>query len=181
MSQTPAISTQIPPSAGKASISPAVVSGPLPGEFQRLLGHCCVAPGWHFSVGAIFVWQVTMLLSANALVEHYDTVIDHANQVQTLMVDMETGLRAYVITGDQKFLEPYDRAQQPLADYLGKAQRGNQGTRGRTAIGGNGHTLGTMARVRGNGQGTCRPWGRSSIARDDRSRKGVDGWISRIV
>jgi signal transduction histidine kinase/ActR/RegA family two-component response regulator len=29
-------------------------------------------------------------------------------------VDMETGIRAYVVTVDKKFLEPYEKAQQPL-------------------------------------------------------------------
>jgi signal transduction histidine kinase/ActR/RegA family two-component response regulator len=121
-SHPPAISTQSQ-LGGRAAASPlsSIQSDPLPAEFQRLLGRSVALPlALAFLVGAIFVWQVTMLLSANALVEHYDTVIDHANQVQTSMVDMETGLRAYVITGDPKFLEPYDRAQQPLEDYLGK-------------------------------------------------------------
>src|SRR5262249_16779272 len=33
-------------------------------------------------------------------------------------VDMETGIRAYVLTSDKKFLEPYDNAQKPIDDDL---------------------------------------------------------------
>ncbi len=71
-----------------------------------------------FIVGGIFVWQVTMLLSAESRVDQYDQIIDHANEILLLLVDMETGIRAYVITSDQKFLEPYENAQKPLDDDL---------------------------------------------------------------
>ncbi|HEY2827971.1 MAG TPA: ATP-binding protein [Pirellulales bacterium] len=92
---------------------------PLPAEFQRLLSRSVGLPlALAFLVGAIFVWQVSMLLSANARVEHYDNIIEHATQAQMLMIDMETGLRAYVITGDPEFLEPYESAKKPLSQTL---------------------------------------------------------------
>ncbi len=66
----------------------------MPAEFQRLLGRAVRLPlALAFLVAAVFVWQVMMLLSANEQVEHYDTIIAHANQVQMHLVDMETGLR----------------------------------------------------------------------------------------
>jgi signal transduction histidine kinase/CheY-like chemotaxis protein len=96
----------------------------LPKEFQRLLGRSVALPlALAFLVGAIFVWQVTMLLSADERVEQYDTIIDEANQVLLLMVDMETGIRAYVITSDQKFLAPYDKAEKPLEADLNDLKR----------------------------------------------------------
>ena len=47
-------------------------------------------------------------------VEQYDQIIDNAQRIQMFMVDMETGLRAYVITEQPQFLEPYENAQQLL-------------------------------------------------------------------
>jgi signal transduction histidine kinase len=55
-------------------------------------------------------WQVNSLLAAAALVEHSDKVIAQAHVVQELMLDQETGLRGYLLTGNVAFREPYDRA-----------------------------------------------------------------------
>ncbi|HEY2761623.1 MAG TPA: ATP-binding protein, partial [Pirellulales bacterium] len=91
----------------------------MPAEFRRLLGRSVALPlALAFLVAAVFVWQVATLLSANARVEHYDSIIDKTNQVQMRMIDMETGLRAYVITDDPLFLEPYNEAEKPLAEIF---------------------------------------------------------------
>jgi signal transduction histidine kinase/ActR/RegA family two-component response regulator len=104
-------SDSLPKDVGKATV--------LPAEFQKLLSRSVALPlALAFIVGAIFVWQVTMLLSAESRVDQYDQIIDHANEILLLLVDMETGIRAYVITADQKFLEPYENAQKPLDDDL---------------------------------------------------------------
>ncbi|HEY2883303.1 MAG TPA: CHASE3 domain-containing protein [Pirellulales bacterium] len=71
-----------------------------------------------FFVGGVFTWQVTNLLSVNAAVERSDQVIDDANRLQMLAVDMETGLRGYVITQKEAFLQPFNRAVQPFSDCL---------------------------------------------------------------
>jgi len=41
------------------------------------------------------------------LVEHDLNVLQNAQKLQKLVVDAETGLRGFVITGDERFLEPY--------------------------------------------------------------------------
>ncbi|MFL5813423.1 MAG: CHASE3 domain-containing protein [Bdellovibrionia bacterium] len=43
-------------------------------------------------------------------VDRIDRVISDINHIQTLMIDMETGFRGFLLSGDSKFLEPYDRA-----------------------------------------------------------------------
>nr|GEU28343.1 two-component sensor protein histidine protein kinase, putative [Tanacetum cinerariifolium] len=40
-------------------------------------------------------------------VEHSERVIGSANEISKEMVDMETGLRGYMLAGDEAFLEPY--------------------------------------------------------------------------
>jgi PAS domain S-box-containing protein len=47
-------------------------------------------------------------------VDRADQVIAHANNLVKLMVDEETGLRGYLLTGDRLFLEPYHKANRDL-------------------------------------------------------------------
>ncbi|WP_426105291.1 response regulator [Massilia sp. TSP1-1-2] len=56
---------------------------------------------------AIFVGIIAYLLSVINMVEHSERVIRQANEVAKLAVDQETGLRGFLITGDEVFLEPY--------------------------------------------------------------------------
>ncbi|MBE9054126.1 CHASE3 domain-containing protein [Nostocales cyanobacterium LEGE 11386] len=56
------------------------------------------------------LWQITRLLSAMKWVDHTDQVIAQANYTQRLLVDMETGIRGYLLSGEPKFLEPYQQA-----------------------------------------------------------------------
>jgi CHASE3 domain sensor protein len=57
-------------------------------------------------LSGISIWQITRLLSALRLVDHTNQVISQANATQKLLLDMETGLRGYLLTERQNFLEP---------------------------------------------------------------------------
>jgi PAS domain S-box-containing protein len=59
------------------------------------------------ALAGVLLWQVSSLLSAAQLVRRTDAVIAQAHRLEKLLVDMETGERGYLITGDQRFLEPY--------------------------------------------------------------------------
>ena len=59
----------------------------------------------------IFLWQLNNLLDAAHWVDHADQAIAQTHTAQALLLDHETGLRGYVITGEQDFLEPYRQAQ----------------------------------------------------------------------
>lgn len=61
---------------------------------------------------AVFIAIIVYLLSALRLVEHTEVVISKSNQVTSLMVDMQAGMRGFMITGDDDFLAPY-RASGP--------------------------------------------------------------------
>jgi len=52
------------------------------------------------------------------VIEHDAPVIANARQLLTLVVDMETGQRGYVITGNQDFLEPYHVARGKFTDLI---------------------------------------------------------------
>jgi len=48
------------------------------------------------------------LLELNAWVNHTHEVIEIGDEINGSLIDMETGLRGYLITGDKDFLEPYN-------------------------------------------------------------------------
>ncbi|WP_445233687.1 CHASE3 domain-containing protein, partial [Duganella rhizosphaerae] len=56
---------------------------------------------------AVFVVLLAYLVATMNWVEHSERVIGNANGITKQMVDMETGLRGYMLTGEQSFLEPY--------------------------------------------------------------------------
>jgi CHASE3 domain sensor protein len=62
-------------------------------------------------LAAILLVEILSLTSALRWVDHTDQVIAGARQVMRYMVDMETGVRGYHLTGDTSFLQPYNEAR----------------------------------------------------------------------
>lgn len=85
-------------------------------EFRRILSKNITLP---LAVGIasaiLFIVLIVYLLSALKWVEHTETVIGKSNEVAKLTVDMQTGLRGYLITGKDEFLTPYRLAKPKLA------------------------------------------------------------------
>ncbi|WP_460123652.1 response regulator [Pseudomonas sp. S2_C03] len=85
-------------------------------RFRKLLSRNISLP---LGVGALsaifFVVLITYLLSVIQWVEHTDRVINNANEAVKLTVDQETGMRGFLLGGDEKFLEPYETAKPRLA------------------------------------------------------------------
>ncbi|MGY2260730.1 response regulator [Pseudomonas sp. SDO55104_S430] len=81
-------------------------------RFRKILSRNISLP---LGVGAIsavfFVSLITYLLSTIQWVEHTDRVINNANEAVKLTVDLETGMRGFLLSGDEKFLEPYETAK----------------------------------------------------------------------
>ncbi|MBJ9977303.1 response regulator [Pseudomonas sp. S75] len=81
-------------------------------SFRRLLGRNIGLPLGVGLLGAVaFVVVINYLLSAMQWVEHTDRVIGNANETLKLSIDMETGMRGFLITGDERFLDPYEVAK----------------------------------------------------------------------
>ena len=57
---------------------------------------------------AVLVGLVRVQRQFSFVVEHDAPVIANARHLSKLVVDMETGQRGFVITGDEGFLEPYE-------------------------------------------------------------------------
>jgi signal transduction histidine kinase/CHASE3 domain sensor protein len=81
-------------------------------------------------VVAVLGWGLSRATAAHAelekqfvrLVQHDLKLADEAEQLLRLMVDLETGKRGYLLTGDPTFLAPYEQARQELEGLLSEAQ-----------------------------------------------------------
>ena len=72
------------------------------------------------AVLGIFSFSSTQrLIDTARLLSHATRVISNADLVMKAIVDIETGQRGYVITGNEKFLEPYHESTGRIDRYLG--------------------------------------------------------------
>ena len=62
------------------------------------------------SFAGLFV-AINELRSADAQVSRSATELQAASRIEGLLVDMETGLRGFVITGEERFLEPWNEGR----------------------------------------------------------------------
>src|SRR5581483_993117 len=69
-------------------------------------------------VAAVFLAIIDRLLSETERLRHTDEVIATAEQIRQLAVDMETGLRGYLLSRDRRFLGPYDQASRAFPPLL---------------------------------------------------------------
>src|SRR5215510_8963290 len=67
-------------------------------------------------------------------IDYTHQVKEHLNYVISLVKDMETGVRGYIITDQEEFLEPYESAKQALPGeietlekLIGDSDKGTQG------------------------------------------------------
>lgn len=88
-------------------------------RFRKLLGRNVTLP---LSVGVIsavfFVGLISYLLSVIQWVEHTDRVINNTNRALKLSIDMETGMRGFLLTGDEHYLDPYEVAKPAIIAEL---------------------------------------------------------------
>ncbi|BCL38598.1 CHASE3 domain-containing protein [Nostoc sp. MS1] len=76
--------------------------------FQRQLTRAIVLPSvLLLSFSGVSWWQVNRLISAMQWVDHTDQVISQAYRTQKLLLDIQTGSRGYILTGELDILAPY--------------------------------------------------------------------------
>lgn len=66
----------------------------------------------------VFIAILMYLISVMRWVDHTDRVINNANETARLSVDMETGMRGYLLTGDTQYLQPYEIARPRVTAQL---------------------------------------------------------------
>lgn len=82
-----------------------------PKKFGRILRFSLLTPALVIVVMASVVgWEVQQLRTAMSWVDHTDQVIAQARFTMSSVLDQETGLRGYLLTRRNEFLEPYNAA-----------------------------------------------------------------------
>ncbi len=80
--------------------------------FQKLLRRTILVPlGVAVVLAVALILVVQSFVSRTQWVEHTDQVVDVADRIYRLRVDQESGLRAYLLTQDERFLQPYNEGR----------------------------------------------------------------------
>ncbi len=88
-------------------------------RFKRLLRRTVLIP-----VVLLMLLAVTLLVEILTLtaslkwVDRAEQVISNSRQLMRYMVDMETGVRGYHLTGDKTFLDPYEQAKPRVPEQV---------------------------------------------------------------
>ena len=84
-------------------------------SFQKLLRRTVAIPvALLVLLAGVLVVEILTLTGSLHQVEHTDQVITDARQVMRYMVDMESSARGFELTGDERFLEPFERAKSQI-------------------------------------------------------------------
>ena len=76
-------------------------------RFQKVLRRVILVPlGIGVILAVTLILEVQFLMNRAGWVEHTDQVITLAHRLYQAKVDQETGLRAYLLTNDERFLQP---------------------------------------------------------------------------
>jgi PAS domain S-box-containing protein len=77
-------------------------------KFKSLLRRVIVVPIAATAILAgLLLWETFDLNKSLQWIDHTDQVRDQSEHLLILLVDMESGTRGYIATGDETFLEPY--------------------------------------------------------------------------
>ncbi|UCZ85790.1 response regulator [Pseudomonas sp. L5B5] len=88
-------------------------------SFRKLLTRNISLPlGVGVLSAVFFVSLITYLLSVIQWVQHSDRVINNFNEAARLTIDLETGMRGFLITGNEHFLDPYEVAKPRIINEL---------------------------------------------------------------
>ena len=88
-----------------------------PLSFRRILQRNVALPlVLGLASAGLFIGLLLYLMDAMRWVEHSDQVLSRAYAAQKLDLDMESAVRGYLLTGEERYLEPYE---QGLAQLVG--------------------------------------------------------------
>jgi PAS domain S-box-containing protein len=77
-------------------------------KFKSLLRRVIVIPMVvTAALAALLLWESFDLNRSLQWVDHSDQVLDQSARLLKLLVDVETGMRGYLVTGDEALLQPY--------------------------------------------------------------------------
>jgi len=88
-------------------------------SFNRIMRRTFLWPMGVMVVASLsLAWLVSHLLGLTNWVDHTDRVIAEARKCEKLAVDMETGLRGFLVTGDPALMQPFNEAELQMSSEL---------------------------------------------------------------
>lgn len=95
-----------------------------PRDFKSLLRSTVILPGvLLLFLALVLIWNVFYTQDRLRDLEHARQVVAATRQFFRVSVDMETGLRGYILTGDRRLLEPYKKAESEMPQRVADLQR----------------------------------------------------------
>ena len=76
---------------------------------KKLTLGSCLPLGLTVALAGVCLWSISSLTKSNGWVNHTHTVIAEAKSIEAAGVDMETGMRGYLLAGKEGFLDPYNQ------------------------------------------------------------------------
>ncbi len=74
---------------------------------KMIIGNCAPLL-FVVALGGVCLWSVSSLIQSAGWVDHTHKVIADAKAIEASAVDMETGMRGYLLAGQDGFLDPYN-------------------------------------------------------------------------
>ena len=85
-------------------------------KLRSLLRQMVVVPmAITVALAGFLLWQSFDLNRSMQLLDHTDRVLDQSGHLLKLLVDMESAKRGYIETGDESFLQPYEKGTKDFA------------------------------------------------------------------
>lgn len=92
--------------------------------FRRLLARAVLVPFVLLVALAVaLAVSVTLLVRSARLTQRSDQVLTESSRLRELLVDRETALRGYLLSGNETFLQPLVLAEEQLPDTFAAARR----------------------------------------------------------
>lgn len=92
-------------------------------SFRRLTHPIVIAFVLLVAVGIALSFLVNAQRDDHALVEHTMEVKEALDATRLAIFEAETGMRGYLITGRDDYLEPFNRAKDPLPLHVSNVQQ----------------------------------------------------------
>lgn len=74
-------------------------------------------------IATVVYGSLAALIDSNKWVSHTHEVIGEGNKIMASMVDMETGMRGFLIAGKEEFLEPYIGGKRAFTETISKLKQ----------------------------------------------------------
>ncbi|MBO6894858.1 MAG: CHASE3 domain-containing protein [Roseibium sp.] len=75
------------------------------------------------TLSATVYWSVSRIVETNRWVQHTHTVLADASGIVGSALDMETGMRGYLLAGKEGFLEPYKQGEEKTYSAIGELKQ----------------------------------------------------------